>query len=82
VLGRVEASSRWAFIPSLPNGSANAATAGRVQVYVERSVPPDARNAAEVAMAEIRFRASVRARQQPALESWVREVADNGAPRS
>ena len=82
VLERVEASSRWAFIPSLPAGSANAATAGRVQAYVDRSVPPDARNAAEVAMAEIRFRAGVKARQQPALESWVREVADNGSPRS
>jgi hypothetical protein len=53
-----------------------------VQAYVERSVPSDARKAAEVAMAEIRFRAGVKARQQPALESWVRQVAGSGAPRS
>jgi aminopeptidase N len=82
VLDRVEASSRWAFIPALPASSADAAMAGRVQAYVERSVPPDARNAAAVAMAEIRFRADVKARQQPALESWVRQVADNGVPRT
>ena len=75
VLDRVEAASRWAFIPMLPAGSADASMAERVQAYVERSVPPDARQAATVAMAEIRFRAGVKARQQPALESWLRRSA-------
>jgi len=82
VLDRVEASSQWAFIPMLPASSADAAMAGQVQAYVERSVPPDARQAAAVAMAEIRFRAGVKARQQPALEAWVRRGAEDGFPGS
>jgi aminopeptidase N len=82
VLDRVEASSRWAFIPMLPANSADAAMAEKVQAYVERSVPPDARQAAAVAMAEIRFRAGVKARQQPALEAWMRRAAADGLPRS
>jgi hypothetical protein len=45
-------------------------------------VPPDARQAAAVAMAEIRFRADVKARQQPALEAWIRRAAEDGFPRS
>ena len=82
VLDRVEAASRWAFIPTLPASSAHAAMAEQVQAYVERSVPPDARQAATVAMAEIRFRADVKARQQPALEAWLRRAAADELPRS
>ena len=82
VLDRVEASSRWASIPLLTDNSTDAAMAEKVQAYVERSVPPDARQAAAVAMAEIRFRAGVKARQQPALEAWMRRAAADGPPRS
>jgi hypothetical protein len=56
--------------------------AEQVQAYVERSVPPDARQAAAVAMADIRFRADVKARQQPVLEAWMRRAAAGELPRS
>jgi aminopeptidase N len=82
VLDRVEAASRWAFIPMLPSSSADAAMVEQVQAYVERSVPPDARQAAAVAMADIRFRADVKARQQPVLEAWISRAAADELPRS
>jgi aminopeptidase N len=72
LLALVEAASRETFIPSLASTSADAAMIARVREYAERSLPTDARQAAEQSMADIRFRAEAAARQRPLLERWVR----------
>jgi aminopeptidase N len=72
VLKRVDAASRWAFIPSLAENSFDRSTATRVRAYAEASIPADARIGAEKAIASIDERASVRDRQLPALEAWLR----------
>jgi hypothetical protein len=42
---------------------------------MERSVPADARHAAETVIARIDYRAEVKARQLPELEAWIRAAA-------
>jgi aminopeptidase N len=83
VLDRVDAASRWAFIPALAASSSDVAMAERVRTYAEHSVPPDARQAATESIADILFRAEVKTRQQPAVEAWLhlRAVAGD-VPRS
>jgi aminopeptidase N len=71
----VEAASRWSFIPELARTSADPALARAVGAYAQRSVPPDARADAETAIADITFRADVKARQLPALDAWMRRYA-------
>ncbi len=75
VLDLVEASSRWAFIPELAQNSAESTMADQVRSYAERSVPKDARQEAERVIADITFRAEVKARQLPTLEAWVGQRA-------
>jgi aminopeptidase N len=75
VLSRVEVSSRWAFIPSLPRTSSDAAVADAVRAHVDASVPADVRQPAEVVIAGIRYQAKVKAARLPELEEWVRRVA-------
>jgi aminopeptidase N len=72
VLDLVEGASRWAFIPSLASTSDDLAMAGKVHVYTDRSVPADARQAAERAVAEISARVRSKEKLVPALEAWVR----------
>ncbi len=71
VLDLVEASSRWAFIPELAQTSEDTAMIEQVRAYAERSVPKDARQAAERVIADISFHAEVKERQLPTLEAWV-----------
>jgi len=71
VLDLVEASSRHSFIPLLAAQSFDPAMVEKVWAYAERSLPADARRSADTAMADIRYRAEVRARQVPVLERWV-----------
>ena len=75
VLDLVEVSSRWAFIPELAQSSAESTMADQVRTYAERSVPKDARQEAERVIADITFRAEVKARQLPTLEAWVGQRA-------
>jgi aminopeptidase N len=75
VLALVEASSRSSFIPLLAAQSFDPAMVERVKAYAERSVPADARQSADTAIADIRYRAEVRARQVPVLDRWVRSQA-------
>lgn len=72
VLELVEGASRWAFIPSLASTSDDLALAEEVKAYTDRSVPTDARQAAEQAVAEISARVRSKAKLLPALEAWVR----------
>ena len=71
VLGLVEASSRWAFIPELAWTSEDSAMIEQVRAYAERSVPEDARQAAARVIANVSFHSEVKVRQLPALEAWV-----------
>jgi aminopeptidase N len=75
VLALVEASSRHSFIPLLAAPSFDPAMIEKVRAYAERSLPADARQSADMAMADIRYRADVRAKQLPALERWVGSMA-------
>jgi hypothetical protein len=75
VLDVVEASSRWAFIPDLALTSGDAEMAQQVRAYADRSIPKDARQSAERVIADITFRAAVKARQLPALEAWIARTA-------
>jgi aminopeptidase N len=59
------------FIPSLASPSSDPAMIERVRAYAERSLPADARQEADLAMVDIRYRADVKARQLPVLERWV-----------
>lgn len=72
VLELVEGASRWAFIPYLASASDDLALAGRVKAYADRSIPADARQASDRAVAEITARARSKAKLVPALEEWVR----------
>jgi aminopeptidase N len=74
VLDLVEASSRWAFIPELAETSADPKVAEQVRAYADRSVPKDARQEAERVIADITYRAEVKARQLPALELWLSQA--------
>ena len=71
VLALVEASSRNSFIPLLAAQSFDPAMVEKVRAYAERALPADARQSADTAMADIRYRADVRAKQLPVLERWV-----------
>jgi aminopeptidase N len=79
LLDVVEASSRWAFIPELAQTSGDAAMADQVRAYADRSIPKDARQSAERVIAEIKFRADVKARQLPALETWLQQSGEKAA---
>ncbi len=79
VLDVVDASSRWAFIPDLAQTSGDAAMAEQVRAYADRSIPKDARQSAERVIAEIKFRADVKARQLPALEAWLQQSGERAA---
>jgi aminopeptidase N len=75
VLDLVEASSQHSFIPLLAAQSFDPAMIEKVRAYAERSLPADARRSADIAMADIRYRADVRAKQLPVLERWVGSMA-------
>jgi aminopeptidase N len=75
VLGLVEASSQHSFIPLLAAQSFDPTLIEKVRAYAERSLPADARRSADIAMADIRYRADVRAKQLPVLERWVGSMA-------
>jgi len=72
VLELVEGASRWAFIPSLASSSDDLALAGKLQAYADRSVPADARQASERAVAAINARVRSKAKLVPELEAWLR----------
>jgi aminopeptidase N len=71
VLALVEATQKQAAIPMLAAYSSEPALADRVLAYAERYLPADARKAADTAVADIRFRAEVKAREMPVLERWL-----------
>ena len=79
VLGFVESSSRWAFIPELAQTSGDAAMVEQVRAYADRSIPKDARQEAQRVIADINFRAEVKARQLPALEAWLQQSGERAA---
>ena len=82
VLDVLEASSRWAFIPDLAQTSGDAAMADQVRAYADRSIPKDARQSAERVIADITFRADVKARQLPALETWLQQSGEGAASKA
>ena len=75
LMAHVDAASQWSVIPYLAYWSDDAGMAGKVRSYMERSVPADARHAAETVIARIDYRAEVKARQLPELEAWIRAAA-------
>jgi hypothetical protein len=74
-MAHVDAASRWSIIPYLAYWSDDSGMSGKVRSYMERSVPADARQAAETVIARIDYRAGVKERQLPELEAWLREAA-------
>ncbi len=71
VLGLIEASSRWAYLPSLADGSYDPALGGKVHDYAERSIPREARKTADEVVARIDSRAAVRTRVVPEISAWL-----------
>jgi hypothetical protein len=51
----------------------------QVRAYADRSIPKDARQEAERVIADIKFRAEVKARQLPALEAWLQQSGERAA---
>jgi len=70
VNANLEASTRAAFIVSLPSGSGDPAVAGRVTAYAEKNLPAGSRKPAETTVAVINYRAELRARQAAAIGRW------------
>jgi ERAP1-like C-terminal domain len=66
----LEASTRSAFIVSLPGGSGDPAVADRVTAYAAKALPAGSRKAAETTVAVINYRAGLRARQAGAIGKW------------
>jgi aminopeptidase N len=81
MLELVEPSSRWAFIPALAETSFDPALAAKVRDYAERSLPSDARQEAERVIADITYRAEIKAHQLPTLEAWLGKAAARASPR-
>jgi aminopeptidase N len=73
VLEHVEGPSKWDFISSLAGTSTDRAIADKVQSYMERSIPTDARETSKRVVASIKIRAGVKERQVPALEAWLQK---------
>jgi aminopeptidase N len=73
VLEHVEGPSKWDFISSLAGTSTDRAVADKVQSYMERSIPKDARETSKRVIASIKIRAGVKERQVPALEAWLQK---------
>lgn len=71
VLDLIEASSRWAYLPSLADGSYDRSLAVKVRDYAERSIPREARKTADEVVARIDSRAAVRARVVPEIFAWL-----------
>ena len=66
----LEASTRSAFIVSLPTGSGDPAVATRVTAYAAKALPVTSRKPAETAVAVINYRAGLRARQAKDIGTW------------
>jgi aminopeptidase N len=66
----LEASTRSAFIVSLPSGSGDPAVAQRVTAFAEKTLPAASRKPAETAVAVINYRAGLRARQAGPIGAW------------
>ncbi len=66
----LEASTRSAFIVSLPSGSGDPAVAKRVTAYAAKALPAGSRKPAETAVAVINYRAALRTRQAAAIGKW------------
>ena len=66
----LEASTRSAFIVSLPSGSGDPAVAARVTAFAAKALPVGSRKPAETAVAVINYRAGLRARQAAAIGKW------------
>jgi aminopeptidase N len=78
VLGMVEASSRYSYIPQLARYSDDPAVAKRLREYMERSIPESGRQDAAMAIAEIERRARSYAYARPELEAWVKARTEEG----
>lgn len=72
VLAKVEASSRWSYIPTLARTSSDLELARKLRDYAQSAIPEGARKDAEEVMAEIDRRARSYAHLRPQLESWVK----------
>ncbi len=70
VNGFLEASTRSAFIVSLPTGSGDPLVANRVTAFAAKALPAGSRKPAETAVAVINYRAGLRARQAVAIGKW------------
>ena len=66
----LEASTRSAFIVSLPSASGDPEVAKRVTAYAERALPAGSRKPAETTVAVITYRAGLRQRQAAAIGTW------------
>ena len=66
----LEASTRSAFIVSLPTGSGDSTVANRVTAYAAKSLPVTSRKPAQTTVAVINYRAGLRARQAAAIGKW------------
>ena len=66
----LEASTRSAFIVSLPTGSGDPVVAMRVTAYAAKALPVTSRKPAETAVAVINYRAGLRARQAKDIGTW------------
>ena len=75
VMGLIEASSRWLFIPRLASSSSDPQLAARLRAYELSAMPVEARPDAEKSATEIVRRARSHALSRPELEQWVRQAA-------
>jgi hypothetical protein len=70
--------SRW--LDPVPGAAAGTFALFRVR-DAEIPIPKDARQSAERVIADITFRAAVKARQLPALEAWIARTAHSSSGR-
>ena len=68
----VEQSSKAGFIASLASESSDRAVAARVKAHAVKTLPPSARSGANASVAQINFRADLRARLAPAIGAWIK----------
>ncbi|MDB6020706.1 MAG: pepN, partial [Pedosphaera sp.] len=80
LLAKVESFSRNNYVPSILGSFSDAARADELESYVKKNVSPDALVKAQETAAEIRFKASLKQRELPAIDRWVANSLTNQKP--
>jgi aminopeptidase N len=70
VEGRLDISSRSRYLPGLAGGSDDSAMIAKLEDYARRHMTPQSRRPADIAIASIRDRVSVRAKRLPDITRW------------